>query len=116
MAQKQQFGSCLERVLQQRGYVVTIVESHDVSRELTRQKFDLLIVTNTSISPAQIQRMVPEMKARYPDTRIIVLSGYCPDDFVTDLKQKGIDGFLLLPFKEDVLLKKVAALLPIPTL
>jgi hypothetical protein len=44
-----------------------------------------------------------------------VLSGYCPEDFVADLKQKGIDGFLSLPFAEDALLQEVADLLSKPT-
>jgi hypothetical protein len=42
-----------------------------------------------------------------------VLSGYCPEDFVADLRQKGIDGFLTLPYEQDALLKEVDGLLSI---
>jgi len=44
-----------------------------------------------------------------------VLSGYSPEEFVADLKQKGVDGFLELPFEEDSLLEEVAGLLSQPT-
>jgi DNA-binding NarL/FixJ family response regulator len=79
------------------------------------RRFDLVIVTNTSIPPAHIPSIVPEIKARHPHGRIIVLSGYSFEGFVEDLKQKGIDEFLPLPFEEDALLGEVARLLANPT-
>jgi len=113
------FGACLEAVLREHGCYVTIVESYgrfsDVFQDIARRKFDLVIATNTSIPPAHILSLVPDIKARHPHARIIVLSGYCPEDFVADLKQKGIDGFLPLPYEEDALLKEVTGLLSKPT-
>jgi hypothetical protein len=44
-----------------------------------------------------------------------VLSGYCPEDFVADLVQKGIHGFLTLPYEQDALLAELAGLLSTPT-
>lgn len=115
IAETQGFGTCLEGVLRERGYHVTIVESFDVFQDIARIKFDMVIATNTCLTPTHIQSIVPDIKARCPGTRIIVLSGYYPDDFVADLKQKGIDGFLSLPFEEDALLKEVSGLLSMPT-
>jgi DNA-binding NarL/FixJ family response regulator len=86
----------------------------DVFRNITRRKFDMVIATNTSLPPARIQRIVPEIKTRYPRARIIVLSGYYSEDFVADLKKKGIDGFLPLPYEDDSLLQEVAGLLSTP--
>jgi DNA-binding NarL/FixJ family response regulator len=74
-------------------------------------RFHLVIATNTSLPPAHIQSIVPDIKARHPHARIIVLSGYCPECFVADLKHKGIDKFLPLPYEEDALLKEVVWLL-----
>ncbi len=74
-----------------------------------------MIVTNTSIPPAHIPSIVPEIKARHPHGRVIVLSGNSSEDFVDELKLKGIDGFLPLPFEEDALLGEVARLLSNPT-
>jgi DNA-binding NarL/FixJ family response regulator len=78
-----------------------------------RESFDLVIITNTSIPPPRIQSILPDIKARHPHARLIVLSGYCPEDFVADLRQKGIDGFLTLPYEQDALLKEVDGLLSI---
>jgi DNA-binding NtrC family response regulator len=112
-------GACLEGVLQGHGYHTTISESYgrfsNVLQFIVRRRFDLVIVTNTSIPPAHIPSIVPDIKARHPHGRIIVLSGYSSEDFVEDLKEKGIDGFLPLPFEEDTLLGEVAKLLSNPT-
>jgi DNA-binding NarL/FixJ family response regulator len=106
-------------VFREHGYHATIAESYgrfsDVLQDIARRKFDLVIATNTSLTPTHIQSIVPDIIARHPHARIIVLSGYCPEDFVEDLKQKGIDGFLPLPYEEDALLKEVARLLSQPT-
>jgi CheY-like chemotaxis protein len=102
-------------LLQGHGYHTTVAESYgrfsNVLQYLVHKRFDLVIVTNTSIPPADIPSIVPEIKARHPRGRIIVLSGYSSEDFVEDLKEKGIDRFLPLPFEEDELLGEVAGLL-----
>lgn len=71
----------------------------------------MVIATNTSLSPSQIQHIVPAIKAQSPDARIIVLSGFYTSDFCSDLKEKGADGCLPLPFEEVVLMNKVDELL-----
>jgi DNA-binding NtrC family response regulator len=119
IAEKQTFGACLGGVLRGHGCRVTIVESYgrfsDVFQGIARRKFDLVIATNTSLPATHIQSIVPDIKARHPHARIIVLSGYYPGDFVADLNQQAIDGFLPLPYEEDALLKEVAGLLSKPT-
>ncbi len=75
---------------------------------------DLVIVTNTSLSPDYIRIVVADIRVRDPHARIIVLSGYSPDDFVEDLEQEGIDGFLALPFEEGELLNEIAKILAKP--
>ena len=86
----------------------------DVCQDAVRGKYDLVIATNTSLTPARIQSIIPDIKARHTHARTIVLSGYCPEDFVMDLKHKGVDAFLPLPFEEDALLKEVAVQLSKP--
>ncbi len=113
-------GHCLEVVLRERGYRVTIAESFEMFPDdvfdRTRTKYDLVIATNTSLSPATLATIIPDIKACHRHARIIVLSGYYPDDFVADLTKKGIDGFLRLPFDQTTLLNEVAMQLsePIP--
>jgi DNA-binding NarL/FixJ family response regulator len=79
------------------------------------ETIDLVIVTNTSIPPSRVQSIVPDIRALYPRARLVVLSGYCPEDFVADLMQKGIHGFLTLPYDQDALLAEVGGLLSTPT-
>jgi DNA-binding NarL/FixJ family response regulator len=118
IANKLTFGACLLGVLREHGYKVTLSETYDtspdVSLAMAHTICDLVIITNTSLSPAHIHIVVADIKARDPHTRIIVVSGYSADDFVADLKQEGIDGFLALPFEEGVLLKEVATQLAKP--
>ena len=85
-------------------------------QELPDIVFELVILTNAGIPPAHILSIIPIIKISYPDIPIIVLSGYCPEDLLTDLKQKGIDGFLSLPFEEAVLHKEITKLLAKPSL
>jgi DNA-binding NtrC family response regulator len=111
-------GACLEEVLREQGYLVTVVESYtlfcDDVQNGANTRFHLVIATNTSLTPSQLQSIVPDIKARHPHVRIIVLSGYFPDDFVADLRQRGIHGFLPLPFKQSALLEEVAGQLSHP--
>lgn len=111
-------GNTLMGCLCNNGYEATTLESYgkifDIVEELARRKYAMVIATNTSLSPSQIQYVVPAIKAQFPDARIIVLSGFYSTDFVSDLKQKGVDGCLPLPFEEVVLMNKVDELLSAP--
>jgi DNA-binding NarL/FixJ family response regulator len=110
IAEQQEVGPCLEGVLGAHGYRVTSENSYATDGTGGRT-FDVIIATNTSLTPVQIRKMIPIIRARNPDARIIVLSGYCREEWVTDLRQTGIDGFLELPFEEGALLSEVSALL-----
>jgi DNA-binding NarL/FixJ family response regulator len=98
---------------------VRVVESFagfsDVAYGREHGTMDLVILTNTSIPPSRVQSIVPDIRALYPRARLVVLSGYCPEDFVADLVQKGIHGFLTLPYEQDALLAELAGLLSTPT-
>jgi DNA-binding NarL/FixJ family response regulator len=98
---------------------VTIIEScgHEsvhVGRRAVSKDFDLVILTNTCLTPPHIRRCVLRIKTRYPHARTLVLSGYSTKDFVADLREKGIDGFLTLPYEEESLLIEIAWLLSTP--
>ncbi len=113
-------GIALTGCVRNQGYESTILESQgtvsNIVAELKRTKYALVIVTNTSITPSQIQTIVPAIKAQCSDIRIIVLSGSHNEHFVSDLRQKGIDGWMPLPFREDVLMNKVDQLLSLPAI
>jgi DNA-binding NarL/FixJ family response regulator len=114
IAEKDVIGACLAEVLREHGFDVEVMESFGELHDGPHETFDLVIVTNTSVPPRQIKNIIPEIKVRLPDARLIVLSGYCPDDFVAELLHKGMDGFLPLPYDQDSLLKRVDGLLSLP--
>jgi DNA-binding NarL/FixJ family response regulator len=119
IAEKEIFGACLGEVLREHGCDVTVVESYnewsEVSRNTPAETLELVIATNTSLPPSLIRSTVPDIKAQHPGAPLIVLSGYCADDFVADLLQNGADRFLPLPFEQDALLAEVDGLLSLPT-
>jgi DNA-binding NtrC family response regulator len=113
-------GHCLKVVLRERGYRVTVAVSFEMFLDdvfdRTRTKYDLVIATNTSLTPATLTTIIPDIKACHQHARIIVLSGYYPGEFIAHLTQEGIDGFLQLPFDEATLLDEVALQLSKPIL
>jgi DNA-binding NtrC family response regulator len=113
IAEKQEFGPCLEGVLREHGYHVTIEDSY-VPHAIGRGPIDLIIATNTSLSSHQLHEIIPDFKSQYPNSRIMVLSGCFGEDFVENLKEKGIDEFLELPFDANALLGRVGDLLSGP--
>jgi DNA-binding NtrC family response regulator len=113
IADKHEVGPCLEGVLRDRGYSVTTEDSF-VSAGNGRGDFDLVIATNTTLSSRQIQTTIPEIKSHHPKARILLLSGYFDPDWMADLRTKGMDAYLELPFERDVLLQGVAGLLTGP--
>jgi hypothetical protein len=120
VAEKRTFGACLMRILQAHGCLVTIMESCGretvhAGRRAVSKDFDLVILTNTCLTPAHIRTCVLDVKTRYPHARTLVLSGDLPKDFVADLREKGLDGFLPLPYEEESLLLEIAWLLSTQT-
>lgn len=119
IAEKQTFGACLEESLQGHGYIVKVVDSYgsrdsEATGRSVSGYFALVIATNTLLLPAKLQDLIPDIRAQHPHARILVLSGYYPEDFVAELRQKGTDAFLPLPYQEDALLTEVAGLLASP--
>ena len=94
-------GASFKGALVAKGYEVKIIKSFGrlkvVYFELSRQKYDILILTNTSLRPRHILRLVPVIKLKFPKTKILVLSGWDRVDFITTLKLLKIDDFFLLP-------------------
>ena len=90
------------------------MEESFASDRFGRRPFDLIIVTNTSLSFRQIPGMIPDIKSRHPGVHIIVLSGLFTEDWVADIKRKGTDEFFALPYEEHALLRGVSGLLSTP--
>jgi DNA-binding NtrC family response regulator len=113
IAETQEIGPCLEGILLRQGYSVTTGDTYD-DRNAGDRVYDLIIVTNTSLTPDQIRNVIPGIKSLHPQSPVIVVSGYCVEEWVSDLKRLGVDKFLELPVAEDTLRTEVAAILPAP--
>lgn len=68
----------------------------------------------TTLPPARVQAVAPEIKSRFPAVPVIVVSGYSPGAFVSTLREAGVDEFLPLPVDEATLLSAVTAHLTLP--
>jgi len=118
IADQEPLGSYLSRVLA--GYCLDVnvldpqVCVDFVDAELSRNNYDMVLPTNNALTPASLQELVPQIKRRFPQTKMIVLSGYTPSEFVLDLKRHGIDDFLPLPLKAYDLLCRIQQLYPVP--
>jgi len=101
-------GSLLSETLKGKGFEVRIVESfEEVLSELANEQYEVVLPTNNSLHYSQIPTIVSEIRDKYPDIGIIVLSGYYNQDYIADLKARGIDVFLKMPFKIEELTSKI---------
>ena len=109
VAELDQVGGAISKILNRVGFDVNVVntsltlgqveETHsEIHAELSRGKYDLILLTNNGLRPIDIQAFIPEIKRKYAGIKIIVLSGWNTPEFVRDLMEQGIDDLLPLPF------------------
>lgn len=79
------------------GYLITVVESqHDAMTHLRKQATDL-VVTELMVPDINGWDLLAEVKARYPNVHVVVMTGRVSDaaeDILTDMKA---DGYLVKP-------------------
>jgi len=118
VAELDSIGGLISNILNRIGFDVNVVDTSGQVKEthskiragLSREKYDLVLLTNNGLRPSDIQALIPEIKKKYPGIKIIVLSGFSTPKFVRDLKEQGIDDFLSLPFAHDDLVQKVTSI------
>jgi DNA-binding response OmpR family regulator len=109
VAELDQVGGIISKILNRTGFDVNVVntsltlgqveETHsEIHAELSRGKYDLILLTNNGLRPIDIQAFIPEIKRKYAGIKIIVLSGWNTPEFVRNLMEQGIDDLLPLPF------------------
>ena len=100
--------------LRDEGYKVTIVhDGTEVLPVLKLEKVDLVL----------LDLMMPHMngletlqllKKHYPQTRVMIVSGYGSDENVQQAKQMGADGFVNKPFGVETLMRHVRTVISHP--
>jgi DNA-binding NarL/FixJ family response regulator len=106
-------GFLISALLKREDFDVTVVDPFGsgsieaVYREIFTKTYDLILPTNNGLTPPKILELIPEIRKKDRDVRIIVLSGYHPPEFVRELEEKDVDGFLPMPFPCEDLVRRV---------
>jgi DNA-binding NarL/FixJ family response regulator len=69
----------------------------EIFLELARNEYDLIILTNTSLRPCDLVRVVPEIKKKHPDLLIVVCSGWVGLEFIAPLLANKVNGVFSMP-------------------
>ena len=85
-----ELGTVLTAMLQAKHLAVDVVESygrHDAMyASLSRGAYDVVLLSNTTLTPKLILEVAPVIQSRFPAVRIVVLSGWMENDFVVSLE------------------------------
>jgi len=89
----------LEHVLRKEGFDTTCVENGESAiRELEREEFDL-VMTDLCMQPVDGMQVLERARELYPDTEVIVITGYATVNSAVEAMQKGAYHYLPKPYK-----------------
>ncbi len=89
----------LKPSLEKKGYrVETYTNSETALKRVRDQKFDI-VITDLKMEGVDGMEFLTEVKKLWPDTEVIVITGFATMDTAKESFQKGIFDFLAKPFK-----------------
>ena len=101
----------LAEILTLLGYAVTAVGSGEEAERLTaEQPFDLLL-TDLMLPGISGGDLAAGLQARWPDLRVILMSGYAEEVAIRQASRTGVSRFLQKPFDMDTLARELCAAL-----
>jgi DNA-binding NtrC family response regulator len=77
---------------------IVVRSFQEVIPNLKKGKYPLLILSNLGLPPFNIPTTVSNVRKSDHEIIIWVMSGYDNIEFINDLKTRGVDYFLRLPF------------------
>lgn len=96
------FARVLARALCRRGFDVRV--AHDIEGGLTQAGVQLsAAVIDLRLGDSNGLALVPLLRARYPATRILVLTGYATVDTAVEAIKLGADNYLTKPTTADAI-------------
>jgi DNA-binding NtrC family response regulator len=98
--------SC-KRVLESSGFNVLLVTSADKALKAIAEKKPILILIDVKIPERNGMYLMRQVKDKWPDIPIIVMSGYYTPETVVEAEKLGAARFIAKPFTPDELLKTV---------
>ena len=92
-------GKRLKRLFEKDGYNVEIfTRGSQALKELENKKFDI-IITDLKMGKVDGMQILETAREKYPDTKIIIISGLSKNELVIDALKKGAYSFIVKPFK-----------------
>jgi len=89
----------LQPALEKLGYEVdTFIRSPEALLQLQQTNYDL-IITDLKMKEIDGMRFLEEAKKRYPETEVIVITGFATMETAKQSFQKGVFDFIAKPFK-----------------
>lgn len=103
--------SC-QKVLESEGFDVYLVPSADKALDAMKNKNFGLLLVDVKMPGHDGFCLMREVKEKWPDIPIIVMSGYPTNDTITDGTKMGAAAFIPKPFTPDELLETVHQVIP----
>ena len=89
----------LKPSLERKGYEVeTFTRSRDALARIQKKRFDI-VITDLKMEGIDGMEFLTEVKKLYPDTEVIVITGFATMDTAKESFRKGVFDFLAKPFK-----------------
>ncbi|MEJ2104793.1 MAG: response regulator [Ignavibacteriaceae bacterium] len=102
----------LKAALEKDGYIVeTFIDSRLAKERIEQNKFDI-VVTDLKMANIDGMQLFQFIKQKYPDTEVILISGFATLDVVKNGLQAGVRDVIAKPFKISQikeLINKIAA-------
>ena len=92
-------GKRLKKLFEKDGYAVEIFTRGSLAlKELENKYFDI-IITDLKMGKVDGMQILETAREKYPDTKIIIISGLSKNELVLDALKKGAFSFIVKPFK-----------------
>ncbi len=92
-------GSRIKPSLERAGYEVEIMtDSREALARIQKTRFDI-VVTDFKMSRVSGLDLLKAQKARWPDTEVIIITGYATQETARAAKEHGVFDFIAKPFR-----------------
>ena len=89
----------LKAALEKEGYVVeTFIDSRNAKQRIEENKYDI-VVTDLKMANIDGMQLFHFVKDKYPETEVILISGFATLKVVKDALQAGVRDVIAKPFK-----------------
>ena len=89
----------LKAALEKEGYVVeTFIDSRNAKQRIEENKYDI-VVTDLKMANIDGMQLFHLVKDKYPETEVILISGFATLKVVKDALQAGVRDVIAKPFK-----------------